>query len=194
MADSAASGSDGAAPVAPAPAAADAGAAPDVSILTALASSARVPSNSNQVYKDECMFSFTTPESEGGLYMNLQSFQVCLNRVTWCLLPACMMKLTTVTMACVCCSASRSRRSLWRWIVSAQGSACTCTRHGSALRRSQLKRRLRLRLPLTLLIRLMALLWLQRSQHPRAPRLHLRRRLEQVEALVQRSQPSQSVR
>ena len=100
MADSAANGSDGAAPVAPAPAAADAGAAPDVSILTALASSARVPSNSNQVYKDECMFSFTTPESEGGLYMNLQSFQV--NRATRWLLPACMMKLTTVMMACVC--------------------------------------------------------------------------------------------
>eukprot|EP00955_Chlamydomonas_euryale_P054748 355925-Chlamydomonas_euryale.AAC.4 len=35
------------------------------------------PGSYHKVYKDECMFSFGTPESVGGLYVNLKSFQVC---------------------------------------------------------------------------------------------------------------------
>lgn len=30
----------------------------------------------DRVYKDECAFSFDTPESPGGLYVNLTTFQV----------------------------------------------------------------------------------------------------------------------
>lgn len=38
-------------------------------------SSARVPSHTDQVFKDECMFSFDTPLSAGGLYINLNTWQ-----------------------------------------------------------------------------------------------------------------------
>lgn len=34
------------------------------------------PGHYDKVYKDECMYSFDTPESPGGLYVNLKSFQV----------------------------------------------------------------------------------------------------------------------
>ena len=34
------------------------------------------PTPMPQVYKEECMFSYDTPESAGGLYVNLNSFQV----------------------------------------------------------------------------------------------------------------------
>jgi ubiquitin carboxyl-terminal hydrolase 5/13 len=34
------------------------------------------PGPYQMVYKDECMFSFDSPESQGGLYINLRSFQV----------------------------------------------------------------------------------------------------------------------
>ncbi len=36
----------------------------------------RTPSYSDKVYKDECMFTFDSPESPGGLYVNLTTFQV----------------------------------------------------------------------------------------------------------------------
>ena len=36
----------------------------------------RPPGHHDKVYKDECMFSFATPESPGGLYINLKTFQV----------------------------------------------------------------------------------------------------------------------
>eukprot|EP00197_Chlamydomonas_leiostraca_P007360 CAMPEP_0202873002 /NCGR_PEP_ID=MMETSP1391-20130828/22444_1 /ASSEMBLY_ACC=CAM_ASM_000867 /TAXON_ID=1034604 /ORGANISM="Chlamydomonas leiostraca, Strain SAG 11-49" /LENGTH=99 /DNA_ID=CAMNT_0049554155 /DNA_START=51 /DNA_END=347 /DNA_ORIENTATION=+ len=35
----------------------------------------KVPSHGDKVYKDECMFSYDTPESPGGLYINLTTFQ-----------------------------------------------------------------------------------------------------------------------
>lgn len=35
----------------------------------------RVASPSDKVYKDECVFSFASALSEGGLYINLQTFQ-----------------------------------------------------------------------------------------------------------------------
>ncbi|GFR49486.1 hypothetical protein Agub_g11425, partial [Astrephomene gubernaculifera] len=35
----------------------------------------RVPSYNDKVYKDECMFSYDSPESPGGLYVNLTTFQ-----------------------------------------------------------------------------------------------------------------------
>ncbi|EFJ49271.1 hypothetical protein VOLCADRAFT_90020 [Volvox carteri f. nagariensis] len=35
----------------------------------------RVPSYSDKVYKDECMFTYDSPESPGGLYVNLSTFQ-----------------------------------------------------------------------------------------------------------------------
>ncbi|GLC48552.1 hypothetical protein PLESTB_000110300 [Pleodorina starrii] len=35
----------------------------------------RVPSYSDKVYKDECMFTYDSPESPGGLYVNLTTFQ-----------------------------------------------------------------------------------------------------------------------
>jgi ubiquitin carboxyl-terminal hydrolase 5/13 len=34
----------------------------------------RVPTSYSKIYKDECMFSFATPESEGGLYVNLNTW------------------------------------------------------------------------------------------------------------------------
>ncbi len=34
------------------------------------------PGHYEKVYKDECMYSFDTPESPGGLFVNLRSFQV----------------------------------------------------------------------------------------------------------------------
>jgi ubiquitin carboxyl-terminal hydrolase 5/13 len=40
-------------------------------------SKAKAPQRHDKVYKDECMFSFDTPESPGGLYIGLTSFQVC---------------------------------------------------------------------------------------------------------------------
>ena len=35
----------------------------------------RMPSSFDKVYKDECVMSFETPYSEGGLYVNLNSWQ-----------------------------------------------------------------------------------------------------------------------
>jgi uncharacterized UBP type Zn finger protein len=41
----------------------------------------RVPSHGDKVHKEECMYSFDTPESPGGLYISLSTFQVrCANR------------------------------------------------------------------------------------------------------------------
>lgn len=37
--------------------------------------SVRVPQHHDKVYKDECAFSFHSPESEGGLFVNLSTFQ-----------------------------------------------------------------------------------------------------------------------
>lgn len=34
------------------------------------------PKHFDKVYKDECMFSFDTPESPGGLFVNLKTYQV----------------------------------------------------------------------------------------------------------------------
>jgi len=34
------------------------------------------PKHFDKVYKDECMYSFDTPESPGGLFINLKSYQV----------------------------------------------------------------------------------------------------------------------
>ena len=34
------------------------------------------PGHHTKVYKDECMFTFDTPESPGGLFINLRTFQV----------------------------------------------------------------------------------------------------------------------
>jgi hypothetical protein len=38
--------------------------------------SVKSPSPHEKVYKEECMFSYDTPESPGGIFINLQSFQV----------------------------------------------------------------------------------------------------------------------
>jgi ubiquitin carboxyl-terminal hydrolase 5/13 len=34
------------------------------------------PGHYDKVYKEECMFSFESPESPGGLYINLKTYQV----------------------------------------------------------------------------------------------------------------------
>ncbi len=34
------------------------------------------PGHYEKVFKDECMFSFDSPESPGGIYINLKTFQV----------------------------------------------------------------------------------------------------------------------
>ncbi|KAK9828649.1 hypothetical protein WJX72_001313 [[Myrmecia] bisecta] len=39
--------------------------------------SVRVPGHHDKVYKDECSFSFDTPLSAGGLYLNLATWQAC---------------------------------------------------------------------------------------------------------------------
>ena len=36
----------------------------------------KAPGHHDKVYKDECMFSFDTPESPGGLFINLRTWQV----------------------------------------------------------------------------------------------------------------------
>ena len=38
-------------------------------------STARVPAHYDRVYKDECQFSFDTPLSANGLYVNMNSWQ-----------------------------------------------------------------------------------------------------------------------
>jgi ubiquitin carboxyl-terminal hydrolase 5/13 len=43
--------------------------------IRAAASSVRIPGPRDHVYKDECMFSFDTPESPGGLYTSLTTWQ-----------------------------------------------------------------------------------------------------------------------
>lgn len=48
-----------------------------------LAHTAKVPSHYDKVFKDECMFCFCTALSEGGLYINLATFQAfCHHHVT----------------------------------------------------------------------------------------------------------------
>ena len=46
-----------------------------MSIPAEAASTVRIPSLQDKVYKDECMFSFDTPLSSGGLYTSLTTFQ-----------------------------------------------------------------------------------------------------------------------
>jgi ubiquitin carboxyl-terminal hydrolase 5/13 len=46
----------------------------------------KAPGFFDKVYKDECMYSFDTPESPGGLYVNLKSCQVhhlILSEAVW---------------------------------------------------------------------------------------------------------------
>lgn len=43
--------------------------------LREVMASARVPTNRDRVYRDECMFSFDTPESPGGLFTSLATWQ-----------------------------------------------------------------------------------------------------------------------
>jgi ubiquitin carboxyl-terminal hydrolase 5/13 len=38
------------------------------------------PKHFDKVYKDECMYSYDTPESPGGLFINLKSYQVLYTR------------------------------------------------------------------------------------------------------------------
>jgi ubiquitin carboxyl-terminal hydrolase 5/13 len=40
----------------------------------------KAPSHYDKVYKDECMFSYATPEAPGGLLINMQTWQVCCGR------------------------------------------------------------------------------------------------------------------
>jgi ubiquitin carboxyl-terminal hydrolase 5/13 len=51
-----------------------AGCAEMEAILQADLSKVLAPSGGDRVYKDECIYSFQTPESEGGLYVSLSSF------------------------------------------------------------------------------------------------------------------------
>lgn len=44
----------------------------DASLISTL----RKPAHGDRVYKDECMFSFATPLTPGGIYLNLATFQV----------------------------------------------------------------------------------------------------------------------
>ncbi|XP_067881824.1 ubiquitin carboxyl-terminal hydrolase 5-like, partial [Heterodontus francisci] len=43
-------------------------------LLLSVLSSIRVPRTGDRVHKDECAFSFDTPESEGGLYICMSTF------------------------------------------------------------------------------------------------------------------------
>nr|CAD7610994.1 unnamed protein product [Timema genevievae] len=45
-----------------------------VAALTPHLNNIRVPSNTQKIYKDECVLSFDTPESESGLYVSLKTF------------------------------------------------------------------------------------------------------------------------
>ena len=45
------------------------------SLLAGCLSGVKVPQHFDRVFKDECMFSFDTPLSEGGLYLNLNTHQ-----------------------------------------------------------------------------------------------------------------------
>jgi ubiquitin carboxyl-terminal hydrolase 5/13 len=38
------------------------------------------PKHFDKVYKDECMYSFDNPESPGGLFVNLKTYQVICPR------------------------------------------------------------------------------------------------------------------
>ncbi|KAJ4442782.1 ubiquitin carboxyl-terminal hydrolase 5 [Periplaneta americana] len=45
-----------------------------IELLTPHLNSIRIPGNSQKIYKDECVFSFDTPETETGLYVSLSNF------------------------------------------------------------------------------------------------------------------------
>ncbi|KAJ1414036.1 hypothetical protein B484DRAFT_401879 [Ochromonadaceae sp. CCMP2298] len=45
------------------------------SILRGVMSNMRIPSASDKVYKDECVYSFDSPFSDSGLYVNLVSMR-----------------------------------------------------------------------------------------------------------------------
>lgn len=47
----------------------------DVEHLEAFVAGLQPPSQKDKVYKEECVYSFVTPEHEGGLYINLATFQ-----------------------------------------------------------------------------------------------------------------------
>lgn len=43
----------------------------------------KAPSLADKVYKDECMFTFDTAESPGGLYINLHTYQVLQAKMSY---------------------------------------------------------------------------------------------------------------
>jgi ubiquitin carboxyl-terminal hydrolase 5/13 len=45
-------------------------------VRSAMKQGLKVPHGHEKIFKDECCFSYATPESEGGLYINLKTFQV----------------------------------------------------------------------------------------------------------------------
>jgi ubiquitin carboxyl-terminal hydrolase 5/13 len=50
----------------------------ELQVVRAVMHGLRSPGIHDKVYKEECVFSFENPESPGGLYINLRTFQVLL--------------------------------------------------------------------------------------------------------------------
>lgn len=95
--------------------------------------SVRVATASNKVYKDECVFSFASALSEGGLYINLQTFQAVGEK---------FLELDSHRSGCtlylhkkqreVCCRKREGERRTWqgKWEVQRREGSQACRRLG----------------------------------------------------------------
>ena len=104
----------------------------------------KTPGHFDKVYKEECQFCFDTPESPGGLFINLKTFQVQAAGMQLgsqlALLPALATMVLGVAMVAACCmqrcaASTPACRPLVRatssWTMPGRQTPCTCTRHGA---------------------------------------------------------------
>lgn len=85
----------------------------------------RPPGHYDKVHKEECMYSFDTPESPGGLYVNLKTFQVHAVPASRLAPSAYVERQQTYFKF------RGSERTLWHLIIRRLGMFCTCTRNGT---------------------------------------------------------------
>ena len=105
------------------------------------------PGHFDKVYKEECQFCFDTPESPGGLFINLKTFQVQA-AVAWeqlgirgALLPALATMVLGVAMVAAACCMQRCAastpacrplaRATSSWTMPGRRMPCICMRHGA---------------------------------------------------------------
>lgn len=97
----------------------------------------RPPSHHDKVYKDECMYSFDSPESPGGLFVNLRSYQVrcaCAAGASPGSCSGCRPRGDDCATAAARAPPTHHRAlapTMWSWTTSAAATRCTCTCSGS---------------------------------------------------------------